>query len=196
MNEFLEKTIKSLEEQYQVSLEKEPNAAIDQISFEHLKNSQVVFNKDVWSMIQNIALTTQVDAKEIGFLLYGKEFLPNQVYFSKIVVSDAPLKSIETVFDEEITTDLKMKIDENLDNRIVVAHGHSHPKISPKYQYFSLGDLASYYELTEEVPDFKSKEMQLVGCLVTPDLPIQFVYYNPENNKFLDFEKIEVEDSK
>jgi len=193
MNIFLEKTIESLQKYYQKSFPLQSNAPIEEVSFEHLQNSRIVFQKEVWEMIQNIALTTQVDTKEIGFLMYGKEFLPNQVYFNKIILSDAPLKSIETEFGQGITEDLKTKIDENLDERTVVAHGHSHPKISEKYQYFSLGDLASYYELTEAVPDFQSKEMQLVGCLITPDLPIQFAYYNPADNKFYDFETIEVE---
>ena len=144
-------------------------------------------------MIQNIALTTQVDEKEIGFLLYGKEFLPNQVYLSKIVLSDAPLKSITAEFGKEITEELHQIIDENLDQRLVVVHGHSHPKISSKYSCFSLGDLSSYVELTESVIDFKEKNVQLVGCLVLPEGTINFIYYNPEDDKFYKFDIIEVE---
>lgn len=194
MEQFINLTIESLEKNYGVELSNERNQAVNQITFDHLKNSRIVFQKEVWAMLQNIALTTQVDAKEVGFLLYGKEFLPNQVYFNKIVLSESPLKSIETEFDSKITEELKTTIDENLDERKVVAHGHSHPKLSEKYEYFSIGDLAGYYELTEMVPEFKNKDMQLVGCLVTPDFPVQFMYYNPADNKFYDFESIEIEE--
>lgn len=193
MNEYITNTIKSLKETYNIELDNNLNTPID-IEWEHLKNSRIVIKKEVWEALQNIALTTQIDTKEVGFLLYGKEFLPNQVYINNIELSTSPLKSIETEFDEGITENLKTKIDENLDERTLVAHGHSHPKISDDYDKFSLKDLSNLVELTYQVEDFKTKEMQLIGCLITPDLPIKFIYYNPENNKFLDFERIEIEE--
>ncbi len=193
MVNYLDKTIVSFQKHYQVGFAMDVNTAIEGISLEHLKNSRVVFQKEVWERIQNIALTTQIDTKEVGFLLYGKEFLPNQVYLNKLVLSDAPLKSIETEFGKLATEDFLMRIDENLDERTVVVYGHSHPKITEKYQYFSLQDLANLYELTEEITDFQTKNMQLIGCLVTPDVPVQFIYYNPADEKFYDFERIEIE---
>lgn len=193
MTEYIIKTIKSLKENYNVELNDNLNTPID-IEWEHLKNSRIVIKKEVWEALQNVALTTQIDTKEVGFLLYGKEFLPNQVYINNIELSSSPLKSIEVEFDKEITENLKIKIDENLDERTLVAHGHSHPKISENYDKFSLKDLSNLVELTEKVEDFKTKEMQLIGCLITPDLPLKFIYYNPENNKFLDFERIEIEE--
>jgi len=192
MNDYVLKTMKSLKETYNIELDNNLNTPIN-IELEYLKNSRIVIKKEVWEMLQNIALTTQIDSKEIGFILYGKEFLPNQVYINDIVISSSPLKSIEVDFDKDITEDLKTKIDENLDSRTVVVYGHSHSKISEDYDKFSLKDLASLVELTEKVEDFRTKEMQLVGCLITPDLPIKFIYFNPENNKFLDFERIEIE---
>lgn len=192
MNEYITNTLKSLKETYNIELDNNLNTPID-IEWEHLKNSRIVIKKEVWEALQNIALTTQIDTKEVGFLLYGKEFLPNQVYINDIELSTSPLKSIEVEFDKDITENLKTKIDENLDERTLVAHGHSHPKISDDYDKFSLKDLSNLVELTYQVEDFKTKEMQLIGCLVTPDLPIKFIYYNPENNKFLDFERIEIE---
>ena len=187
MNEYVLKTIESLKETYNIESIDNLNAPID-LELEHLKNSRIVIKKEVWEALQNVALTTQIDTKEVGFLLYGKEFLPNQVYINNIELSSSPLKSIEVEFDKEITENLKIKIDENLDERTLVAHGHSHPKISENYDKFSLKDLSNLVELTEKVEDFKTKEMQLIGCLITPDLPLKFIYYNPENNKFLDFE--------
>lgn len=193
MNEYITNTLKSLKGTYNIELDNNLNTPID-IEWEHLKNSRIVIKKEVWEALQNIALTTQIDTKEVGFLLYGKEFLPNQVYINNIELSTSPLKSIEVEFDEGITENLKTKIDENLDQRTLVAHGHSHPKISEDYDKFSLKDLSNLVELTYQVEDFKTKEMQLIGCLITPDLPIKFIYYNPENNKFLDFERIEIEE--
>lgn len=189
---YIEKTRNSLNREYNLNLDSNLNRAVD-VEFAHLSNSRVVIKKDIWEKLQNIALTTQIDSKEIGFLLYGKEFLPNQVYINDIVISTSPLKSIETEYDKNITLDLKKRIDENLDSRYVVVHGHSHPKISDNYDKFSLKDLANLVELTDKVEDFKTKEMQLVGCLITPDLPIKFAYYNPYNDKILDFERIEIE---
>lgn len=193
MNEYITNTIKSLKETYNIELDNNLNTPID-IEWEHLKNSRIVIKKEVWEALQNIALTTQIDTKEVGFLLYGKEFLPNQVYINNIELSTSPLKSIKVEFDQNITENLKIKIEENLDERTLVAHGHSHPKISDDYDKFSLKDLSNLVELTYQVEDFKTKEMQLIGCLVTPDLPIKFIYYNPETNKFLDFERIEIEE--
>lgn len=193
MNEYVLKTIESLKESYNIELGNNLNGAID-LEWEHLKNSRIVIKKDIWENLQNIALTTQIDTKEVGFLLYGKEFLPNQVYINNIELSTSPLKSIEVEFDKNITDNLKTKIDENLDARTVVIYGHSHPKISSDYDKFSLKDLSNLVELTEKVEDFKIKEMQLVGCLITPDLPIKFIYFNPANNKFLDFEILEIEE--
>ena len=194
MNEYLDRARQSLFDFYQVNYPVDKNIAVKDICFDHLKNSRIIFKREIWESIQNISLTTQVDEKEIGFLLYGKEFLPNQVYFHQIVLSDAPLKSIETEFGKEITEDLKVRIEENLDERTVVAHGHSHPKISVDYGFFSLGDFSSYVELTMKVLDFRNKNMQLVGCLVTPDLPVLFIYFNPADGKFYDFSSIEVEE--
>lgn len=193
MNEYVTNTIKSLKDTYNIELDNNLNMPIN-IELEHLKNSRIVIKKEVWEILQNIALTTQIDTKEVGFLLYGKEFLPNQVYVNDIKLSNSPLKAIEVEFDDEIADDLRQRIDENLDSRTVVIYGHSHPKISDDYDKFSLKDLSNLVELTEKVEDFKSKEMQLVGCLVTPDLPIKFIYHNPDNNKFLDFERIEIEE--
>lgn len=194
MDNYLEKTVNVIKEEYGISLEEDEMVPLE-IKWEHLKTSRIVIKEEIFEVLQNIAITTQVDSKEIGFLLYGKEFLPNQVYINKIVLSDAPLKSIETEFDRETTEDLKNRIDENLDDRTLVAYGHSHPKISEDYGSFSLKDLANLVELTEKVEDFKNKEMQLIGCLVTPDLPIKFIYYSPDKNKFVDFEIVEIENS-
>lgn len=193
MSDYVVKTIESLRKNYNIDLDDSLNGPID-VEWNHLKNSRVVIKKEVWSSLQNVALTTQIDTKEVGFLLYGKEFLPNQVYINDIVLSHSPLKSIETEFDEEVTLDLKTRIDENLDARTVVIHGHTHPKISNHYDKFSLKDLSNLVELTEKVEDFKIKEMQLVGCLLIPDLPIKFIYYNPENDNFFDFGRIEIEE--
>lgn len=191
--EYLKKACTSLFRDYAKECVLDISFPIEGVEFDSLKTSRIVFSKEVWSMIQNIALTTQVDEKEIGFLLYGKEFLPNQVYLSKIVLSEAPLKSITAEFGKVITEELHQIIDENLDQRLVVVHGHSHPKISNKYSCFSLGDLSSYVELTESVLDFKEKNVQLVGCLVLPEGTIDFIYYNPEDEKFYKFDIIEVE---
>ncbi len=189
---FLEIARLSLEGNYGLTLPSDASVAIN-VDFDHLKTSRVVFSEFVFAKLQNIAFTTQVDAKEIGFLLYGKEFLPNQVYFYKISFSDAPLKSVVAEFGDAITKELEEVIDANLDARTVVAHGHSHPKLSSSYRSFSLGDLAAYIELTERVEDFKIKDMQLVGCLVTPDAPVKFAYFNPADDKFYDFCEVEVE---
>ncbi len=191
--DYLAFALSSLEEHYHHTFVKDVSTPIEGVSLDALKTSRIVFQKEVWERLQNIALTTQVDEKEIGFLLYGKEFLPNQVYFFDIVLSDAPLKSIVAEFDPVTCQELQDVIERNLDARTVVAHGHSHPKINEKYSFFSLGDFASYVELTKTVPDFQSKDMQLVGCLVTPDTPIQFAYFNPADDKFYCFQTIEVE---
>lgn len=182
----------SLKKYYGLDLKLDGSNCVD-VCFDFLNASRVVFSKNVWEKLQNIMITTQVDTKEIGFLLVGKEFLPNQVYFNEVILSDAPLKSNVADFGKEITSFLKTMIEENLDVRTVIAHGHSHPNISEFYQNFSLSDLAGYVELTFSVEDFRLKNMQLVGCLVLPEGEVKFAYFNPDDNKFYAFESVEIE---
>lgn len=182
--------IDSIYKDYNILLDDDPSNPIE-IEFETLSNSRIVINKEIMEKLNNIALTTKSLDKEIGFIMYGKEYSGNQVLFNDITISDADFKSAITEFGPKITEELQRKIEENLDERTVVCYGHSHPDISEDYKKFSLSDLASLVELTEKNPDFKNKDIQLLGCLVTDNL--KFIYYDPEDNSFNSIEKVEYE---
>lgn len=186
---YLEMTKKSLEDQYQIDLI-EDNTTPILIDLDTMPDNEVIINDDVKSILRNLIITTQVDKKEIGFIIYGKEISHNHVVLNKIEVSDGDLSSFKVNFGEEVTRHLKEVIDENLDERTVVVHGHTHPKVTDYYMNFSLGDLASYMEFTNTIIDFKEKNMQLIGMILLPDGQIKIAYYNPFDNRFYKMDNI------
>lgn len=177
----IKEVINSLKRDYNVIFDEDGNYPVE-IDFEKLENSRIVLSDNVKETLNNIMLTTITDNKEIGFICYGMEYIENQVILDEIIISDSLLKSEVTEFGPIITEQLKRKINSNVDDRTVVCLGHSHPKISEDYEYFSLTDLSSLMELTLKKEEFKNKDMQLIGCLISKD--IKFAYYNPDDDKF------------
>lgn len=170
---------------YSVDIRYGENSPIE-IDFDKLDNSRIVLSDKVKEIFNNISLTTVIDKKEIGFLAYGMEYLDNQVLLDEVIKSDALLRSDVTEFGPLITEQLKRRINSSVDNREVVCFGHSHPKISEHYNYFSLGDLVGVRDLTLRFNEFKNKDMQLIACLISEDY--KFVYYNPDDDKFYKIE--------
>jgi len=177
----IKEVINSLKRDYDFDIEDDCNYPVE-LEFEKLENSRIVLSDNVKETLNNIMLTTITDKKEIGFICYGMEYLDNQVILDEIIISDSLLKSESTEFGPVITEQLKRRINSNVDDRTVVCFGHSHPDISDEYEYFSITDLSSLMELTLKKEEFKNKDMQLIGCLVSKD--IKFVYYNPDDDKF------------
>jgi len=186
----MELVIDSIYNNYNILYDNDPSLPVD-IEFETLNNSRIMIKKEVEEALKNIALTTTIDLKEIGFILYGKEYSENQVVFDKITISDAKLKSTTTEFGPLITEELNHELINNLDDRTVICYGHTHPNISNEYNFFSLSDLTSLVELTTNNKEFELKDIQLVGCLLTNE--IKFIYYDPYDNNFYKISNIEYE---
>lgn len=186
---YIEKTINSIKKQYGVELIENSSTPVV-IEFEKMPDNEVIISDDVRSVLRNLIITTQVDEKEIGFIIYGKEISHNHILLNKIEVSDGDLSSFRVNFNSSITSSLKQVIDENLDERTVVVHGHTHPNVNTYYKYLSLGDLACYMEFTYKISDFENKNMQLVGMVLFPDGEMKIVYYNPYDEFFYEMDNI------
>lgn len=189
---FLEKTYKSLQSNYNFDGIVNEHTPVN-VNFLEMPDNKVIINKEVIEEIKQIGRITFEEKKEIGFILYGKEFEHNKVYINNISISDGNLDNMSVIFGDNITKELETVIDENLDVKTVVVHSHSHPDISNSYKCFSLGDLSSYLEFTLKIEDFKVKNMQLIGCLLTDIDNLKFIYYNPYDDNFYEMKNIIIE---
>ncbi len=89
---------------------------------------------------------------------------------------------------------LQNRINENLNNGLVVCHGHSHPPIGNFHQNFSLGDFTSYIQTNQNNPVFKNKQVELTSCLVTSKGDINFVFYDNQSDNFYRFTNVFAKD--
>lgn len=90
--------------------------------------------------------------------------------------------------------DLQNKINGNLNNGVVVCHGHSHPPIANFHQNFSLGNFTSFMQMNENHPVFKNGQVELTSCLVTSTGDTNFVFYDNISNNFYRFTNVFVKD--
>ena len=98
-------------------------------------------------------------------------------------------------FNQTMLNNLQSRINGNLNNGLVVCHGHSHPPIGNFHQNFSLGDFTSYMEMNQENSVFKNKQVELTSCLVTSTGDINFVFYDNVNQNFYRFTNVFVKDA-
>lgn len=88
--------------------------------------------------------------------------------------------------------DLQNRINGNLNNGLVVCHGHLHPPIGNFHQNFSLGDFTSFMQMNEDNPVFKNRQVELISCLVTSTGDINFVFYDNAKENFYRFTNVVV----
>lgn len=188
---YLIKTKEALDSQYNSNLLVNSATPVT-FTLDTMPDNQIIIKDNVKSVLTNLVITTQVDLKEVGFIIYGKEYEHNKVILSEIQVSDGTLSSFKVNFGSRITDYLKDVIEENLDEKTVIVHGHTHPNINAYSSFFSLGDLASYMEFTYNIDDFKNKNLQLIGMILTSDGKIKTAYYNPYDNRFYKMDNIEL----
>lgn len=103
-------------------------------------------------------------------------------------------QNAEASFNDTMINDLQNRINGNLNNGLVVCHGHSHPPIGNFHQNFSLGDFTSYMQMNEDNPVFKNRQVELTSCLVTSTGDINFVFYDNANQNFYRFTNVVVKD--
>lgn len=159
-----------------------------------MPNGQIVLSEEVYQFLLAIKEVTNETSQEFPFLLYGKEVGNNQIEFDEYKYSSYDRRSTEAVFNQDMINNLQNKINNNLNNGLVVCHGHSHPAIGNFHQNFSLGDFTSYMEMNESNPVFKNRQVELTGCLVTSTGDINFVFYDNANKNFYRFTDVVVKD--
>ena len=142
------------------------------------------------SIPSRISPTFVVKAK-----INGKEVENNVIEFDSFITSSTRenRQSTEANYDEKMEKDLMNKLNNNQYNGFVVCHGHSHPRGSFS-ENFSLGDFTSYIQMNQENQVFKTKQAELIACLVTSTGDINFVFYDNTSNNFYRFTDVFVKD--
>ena len=133
----------------------------------NMPNAQIVLSEEIYQMLLTIKEVTTETNKEFPFFLYGKEVGNNQIEFTEFIHSSNNRQNTEASFNETMINDLQNRINGNLNNGLVVCHGHSHPPIGNFHQNFSLGDFTSIMQMNKSNPVFKNRQVELTGCLVT-----------------------------
>ena len=157
-----------------------------------MPNAQIVLNEKVYQGLLAVKEATNESGYEFPFLLDGKVVDNNQIEFSEFRSSGENRKHTEAEFNPEMIDKLQDRINGNLNNGLVICHGHSHPPIGSFHQNFSLGDFTSYMQMKEDNPVFKNRQVELVGCLVTSTGDINFVFYDNVNENFYRFTNVVV----
>lgn len=158
----------------------------------NMPNAQIVLSEQVYEMLLAIQEATNSTNQEFPFFLYGKEVGNNRIEFTEFMSASNNRQNAEASFNDTMINNLQNRINGNLNNGLVVCHGHSHPPIGNFHQNFSLGDFTSFMQMNEENPVFKNRQVELTSCLVTSTGDINFVFYDNANQNFYRFTNVVV----
>lgn len=158
-----------------------------------IPNSSIILSEQVYEMLLVVQDVTNDTNQEVPFFLYGKE-VDNNVEFSEFMSASNDRQSTQASFNQNMLSNLQNRINGNLNNDLVVCHGHSHPPIGKFNENFSLGDFTSYMQMNEENSVFKNKQVELTSCLVTSTGDINFVFYDNVSKNFYRFTNVFVKD--
>ena len=145
-------------------------------------------------MLLAVQDVTNETNQEFPFFLYGKEISNNQIEFTEFISSSNNRQNVEASFNQTMINNLQNRINGNLNNGLVVCHGHSHPPIGSFHQNFSLGDFISYMQMNQDNSVFKNKQVELTSCLVTSTGDMNFVFYDNQSDNFYRFTNVFVKD--
>lgn len=160
-----------------------------------IPGGKIVLTEEVYDALMAVCDVTSDTNNEFPFHLYGKDLGNNNIEFSEFFSSSKKREITSVSFDEHILDSTMNKINKHLHeksvddstNKLVVAHGHSHPSIGSFYENFSLGDFCSYMYMNKENEIFNSRDVELVSCLVTPSRDVNFLFYDNQYEKFYRF---------
>ncbi|MBE6152723.1 MAG: hypothetical protein E7166_00655 [Firmicutes bacterium] len=161
----------------------------------NMPNASIVLSEQVYEMLLAVQEATISTNQEFPFFLYGKETGNNQIEFTEFMSASNNRQNAAASFNQTMLNNLQSRINGNLNNGLVVCHGHSHPPIGNFHQNFSLGDFTSYMEMNQENSVFKNKQVELTSCLVTSTGDINFVFYDNANQNFYRFTNVFVKDA-
>lgn len=156
----------------------------------NMPSSQIVLSEEVYEMLLAVQEATVSTNQEFPFFLYGKETENNTIEFTEFISASNNRQNAEASFNTTMINNLQNRINGNLNNGLVVCHGHSHPPIGNFHQNFSLGDFTSYMQMNQENSIFKNKQVELTSCLVTSTGDINFVFYDNASQNFYRFTNV------
>ncbi len=144
---------------------------------------------------------------EIGFVLFGREGISNQVdIIGDLIVNTENQQSFVAEYNQEQTKAIENFINESVKNKKsgVIFIGHTHPKIGypENYNNFSFGDLKGYVEFSDTVKNLVEEakkrfnsygdfEISTAGCLLV-DGNYNFIFYDKNYKNFYKFQNVEV----
>ena len=165
---------------------------INSETINNMPNATIILSDKVYGSLQAIQDVTNKEDKEVPFFLYWRETVNNTIEFDDFFTNSNRdnRQSTEVVFNQIMIDDLTRRIDNNLNSKFVVCHGHSHPSISKFHQNFSLGDFASYIEMNQNNSAFRNKQIELTSCLVTSTGDINFLFYDNISDNFYRFTNV------
>ena len=159
-----------------------------------MPNAEIILSEQVYEMLLAVQDVTNETNQEFPFFLYGKEISNNQIEFTEFISSSNNRQNVEASFNQTMINNLQNRINGNLNNGLVVCHGHSHPPIGSFHQNFSLGDFISYMQMNQDNSVFKNKQVELTSCLVTSTGDMNFVFYDNQSDNFYRFTNVFVKD--
>lgn len=160
-----------------------------------MPRGNIVLSEEVYEMLLAVRDATVDTKQEFPFFLYGKETSDNVIEFNEFMSASNNRQGMEASFNSQMLSNLTNRINGNMNNGLVVCHGHSHPPIGEFNENFSLGDFSSYIEMNQNNSVFKNKKVELTSCLVTPKGDINFVFYDNVNDNFYRFTNVYVKDN-
>ena len=122
-------------------------APINSAILNDMPSEKIILSWDAYQHLLAISEVTNETLQEFPFFLYGKETSSNQIEFNELITSSKDRQNTSVSFNQIMIESLQKKIAENIQNGLVVCHGHSHPPIGSFHQNFSLGDFTSFMEM-------------------------------------------------
>ncbi len=170
------------------------DGATNHFNFRELPNGKIILSEEAYLRLLgavNLCAYSGSKGLEYGTFLYGKEILPNVVYFSipsKYDDYEPQSKGFEVDHDRH-GNELKMKKElmHHINGNVYscIAHVHTHPYIGGTCRFFSNQDLKLIKTLQLEFQPEHGKEKYFFGGLLTvgPDNKpgtdeISFVFYD------------------
>lgn len=163
-----------------------------------LPGAVVELSPAVYKKLQEINKKTITYTKEIPFLLFGvTDEENNYSYFDEIIADDNVNRLKEMSASHNNLLPHFQRFIENAprDKSRIVAHGHTHIKLSHWYHNFSVGDLDAYAEMREKNHVFATGQIELCSVVLV-DGQYNFLFFDPNYNEYFRMPDVYVDDVK
>jgi len=162
-----------------------------------IPNGKIILSEDVLISLMAVCDVTSETNEEFPFFLFGNDVGNNTIFFVDFYSYSDNRESSSVSFNDDMLLFAEKKIREykNIDGKkLVVCKGHSHPSIGSFYDNFSLGDFVSFMKMNLENDVFRSRDVELVSCLVNQEYDIKFLFYDNYYDDFYRFANVVIKD--